>query len=134
MLFLAFSKIKLPNLGEVLTVKTATPTPRPSATPTPTPSFAKEDLKIQVLNGGGVAGKATDVKEILTDKGYLDIITGNADNFDYEKTELQVKKSKSQAYSMVAADLKDYITSPTQTTLAEDETADVVLIIGADFK
>ncbi|OGK53085.1 hypothetical protein A2970_00465 [Candidatus Roizmanbacteria bacterium RIFCSPLOWO2_01_FULL_44_13] len=134
LLFLAFSKIKLPNLGEVLTVKTATPTPRPSATPTPTPSFAKEDLKIQVLNGGGVAGKATDVKEILTDKGYLDIITGNADNFDYEKTELQVKKSKSQAYSMVAADLKDYITSPTQTTLAEDETADVVLIIGADFK
>lgn len=134
LLFLAFSKIKLPNLGQALTVKTATPTPRPTATPSPTPAFAKEDLKIQVLNGGGVAGKATDVKEILSDKGYLDIITGNADNFDYEKTELQVKKSKSQAYLMVANDLKDYVTAPTQTRLAEDETADVVLIIGADFK
>ena len=115
-------------------MKTATPTPAPTVTPTPTPAFAKEDLKIQVLNGGGVAGKATDVKQILTDKGYLDIITGNADNFDYTKTELQVKKSKSQAYSIVASDLKDYVTSPTQSTLAEDETADVILIIGADFK
>ena len=134
LLFLAFSKIKLPNLGEALPGKPATPTPAPTVTPTPTPAFAKEDLKIQVLNGGGVAGKATDVKQILTDKGYLDIITGNADNFDYTKTELQVKKSKSQAYSIVASDLKDYVTSPTQSTLAEDETADVILIIGADFK
>ncbi len=91
-------------------------------------------MKVQVLNGGGIAGKATDVKEILSDKGYQDIITGNADNFDYEKSEIQVKKSKSQAAQMLADDLKDYVTSPTETTLDEDDTADIVFIIGADFK
>lgn len=134
LLFFFVSKMKLPDFSKKLTVTTATPTPIPSATPIPTPAFKKEELKVQVLNGGGVAGKATDVKAILSDKGYVDIITGNADNFDYSKSEIQVKKSKSQAASMMISDLKDYITSPTQTTLSEEETADVVFIIGQDFK
>jgi hypothetical protein len=134
LVFFFVSKIKLPDFSKKLTVTPATPTPIPTATLTPTPTFKKEDLKVQVLNGGGVAGKATDVKEILSDKGYSDIITGNADNFDYTKSEVQVKKSKSQASSMIIADLKDYITSPTTTTLAEDDTADIVFVIGADFK
>lgn len=134
LVFFFVSKIKLPDFSSKLSVVPATPTPIPTATPTPTPSFKKEELKVQVLNGGGIAGKATDVKEILSDKGYQDIITGNADNFDYEKSEIQVKKSKSQAAQMLVTDLKDYVTSPTETTLDEDDTADIVFIIGADFK
>lgn len=134
LLFFFVSKMKLPDFAKNLTVKPATPTPAPSATPIPTPAFKKEELKIQVLNGGGVAGKATEVKEILTEKGYTDIITGNADNFDYTKSEVQIKKSLTGVYDMISKDLQDYITSPTQSTLADDETADVVFIIGQDFE
>lgn len=132
--FFLVSKIKMPDFSKKLTVTSATPTPIPTATPTPTPSFKKDELKVQVLNGGGVAGKATEVKAILSGKGYQDIITGNADNFDYKKSEIQVKKSKNQAAAMMTEDLKEYITSPTQTSLSEDETADIVFIIGQDFK
>ena len=136
-LFLLISNnksLKMPSLPGSLTFKPPTPTPTFSPTPTPTPSFKKEDLKIKVLNGSGTAGKATEMKEILKAKGYGEIITANAENFDYTLTELQVKKSKSQAAEIIKEDLKSYLTAFKESELADDETPDVVLIFGTDFK
>ncbi len=100
----------------------------------PTPAFKKDELKIKVLNGSGTVGKASEVKDLLKAKGYQEILTGNADSFDFTKTELQVKKSKSVATQTLENDLKDSVTSVKESTLAETEAADVVIIIGADFK
>ncbi len=101
---------------------------------TPTPNFKKEDVKIKILNGSGLKGKATEIKEILKNKGYTEIITGNADNFDFKITEIQVKKDKAQLGDMVKNDLKDYLTLPKITVLDDKEAADLVLIFAADFK
>jgi hypothetical protein len=131
LLFIFISKFKS-NIK--LPVTAPSPTPTPAPTVTPTPAFKKEDLKIKVLNGSGTKGKATEVKDLLKNKGYSEIVTDNADNFNYEKTEIQVKKSFSQAVTMIEADLKDYLVSPNQTVLTEKETADLVIIIGKDFK
>ncbi|MBI2641349.1 LytR C-terminal domain-containing protein, partial [Candidatus Roizmanbacteria bacterium] len=75
-----------------------------------------------------------EVSDILKEKGYQEILTDNADNFDYETSELQVKKSMSQVKSPFKQDLKEYVTSFKESTLNEDEAADIVIIIGSDFK
>ena len=93
-----------------------------------------EELKIKVLNGAGVAGKAGEAQEILTDAGYQEIVTDNADNFDYEVTVIQVKKSVKSAADMLKKDLADYVESPKVETLDEDETSDVIIIVATDFK
>jgi len=135
-LLISHLKLSLPsfsfNKSSNPPVKTISPTP--TVLPTPTPSFKKEDLKIKVLNGSGTVGKATQVKDILKNKGYQEILTGNADNFDYKQSEVQVKKSKLEAVGMLKADLKDYTSSIKQTVLDEKEAADVVFIIGQNFK
>ena len=123
------TKLSLPNINI-----TPTPNAKPSPTPTPTPTFKKEDLKIKVLNGSGVRGKAGEVKEILKNIGYGEILTDNADNFDYKITQINVKKDKIQAATLIKNDLKDYLSSPKIGQLSEKETADVVIIIGQDFK
>jgi hypothetical protein len=129
----SFKSFSLPSLSKKQTQPTVSPTVAPPS-PTPTPSFKKEELKIQVLNGSGVPGKASEMKEILKKKGYQEIITGNAKNYDYKLTELQVKKSKFQASEMIKEDLKDYLTSFKETVLDEKETPDVIIIFGSDFK
>lgn len=112
-----------------------TPTPSPiPPTPTPTIAIDKKELKIKVLNGSGVKGKATEVKDILKERGYEEILTGNADNFDYETTEIQIKKSRKNIETMIKNDLEEYIESPQITELSEDETPDIVIIFGKDFK
>lgn len=132
LIFVIISNLKI-NL-KLPSIKRPEPTTIPTQTPTSTPSFKKEDLKIKVLNGSGVVGKATDVKNILKDKGYGEIITGNADNYDYEKTEIQIKKQFAQISSTLKTDLKDYLASFKQSELDATSTADLILIIGKDFK
>ncbi len=132
-LFILISNFK-PRVNLLLSTPKSTPTSSPTPTLTPTPSFKKEELNIKVLNGSGVKGKAGEVKEILKNKQYGEILTDNADNFDYKITEINVKKDKIQAAYLIKNDLKDYLSSPKIGQLADKETADVVIIIGADFK
>jgi hypothetical protein len=113
---------------------TPTPTVEPTMTPTPTPKLERSEIKVKVLNGGGVPGKATVVKNLLKEKGYEEILTGNADDFDYETTEIQVKKDGANFGELMKADIKDNSASPKITALDEDEAPDVVVIIGKDFK
>lgn len=117
----------------VTTRPTVSPVP-PSPTATPTVTVDKKEIRIKVLNGSGIAGKASDVKTVLTAKGYQEILTGNADEFDYTKTEIQIKKDASDSASVIKADLKDNVTAPKITTLEDDDTADIIIIVGTDFK
>ena len=137
LLFVLISKFggnfKLPNFLAKKNIATVTPTKAPPP-PTPTPNFKKEEVKIKILNGSGVKGKATEIKEILRKKGYVEILTDNADNFDYIVTEIQVKSDKKQLGEMIKDDLKDYVTSPTLTVLDDKEASDLVLIFASDFK
>jgi len=112
----------------------AKPTTIPTKKPTPTPSVKRDELKVKVLNGSGTKGKATEVKEILEEAGFTDIVTGNADTFDYTKTEVQIKEDSSDALSLIQNDLKDYVSIADAAKLDADETADIIIIIGADFE
>lgn len=131
---LNFSPLSFLNKGGGL-MATATPTQppvTPSPTATPTPSVDRKLVKVKVLNGSGVRGKANEVKDVLNAKGYEEILTGNADNFDYEKTEIQAKKPELGA--IMKADLAGNTTTAVVTELTDDSTADVVVIFGKDFK
>lgn len=137
LLFVLISKfggnIKIPDFLTKKNNVVVTPTIIPPS-PTPTPNFNKEEVKIKILNGSGVKGKATEIKEILRKKGYVEILTDNADNFDYTVTEIQVKSDKKQLADMVKADLKNYVSSPKITILDDKEASDLVLIFASDFK
>lgn len=136
LLFVLISKFgnnfKLPNFIAKKEI-VITPTLAPPS-PTPTPHFKKEEVKIKILNGSGVRGKATEIKEILRKKGYVEILTDNAPNFDYKITEIQVKSDKKQLGEIIKNDLKDYITSPKITVLDDKEASDAVIIFATDFK
>ena len=70
----------------------------------------------------------------LKEKKWGEILTGNADTFDFEKTEVQVTEDKKAAISFLKEDLADFVALEKTSTLAADSTADVVIIIGKDFK
>ena len=110
-----------------------TPLPQPPS-PTPTPKIDKTKLRIKVLNGSGTKGRATVLKELLKSKGYQEILTDNADNFDYKKTVIQAKKTSQDAIPTIKEDIKESIASPTTADLPAKDAADIVIIIGSDFK
>lgn len=110
-----------------------TPTPEPTLTPTPTPApILRSDLKVQVLNGSGVPGRAGKVEEFLKGLGYQVLDTGNAKAFSYKKTEIRVKDDKKDYLSLLTEDVsREYEVDEETKTLEEESEYDAVVIVGS---
>lgn len=125
--------IKVPQIAFNKPTPTPIP-PTPTAIPTPTPSFIKADVRINIQNGGGIAGKATVVKDIVKKLGFEQILTGNADNFDYLVTEIKVKEGQTAVFEYLKTELKPYVTIGKALPLKKTSASDIVIVIGQDFK
>ncbi|OGK36712.1 hypothetical protein A3E69_03875, partial [Candidatus Roizmanbacteria bacterium RIFCSPHIGHO2_12_FULL_40_130] len=141
LIFFGLSKINfggfsLPKVdtNSLTSIGKPSPTTKPTVVPSPTPAFKKEELKIKVLNGSGTVGKATEVRDILKEVGYQEILTDNADNFDYATTIIQIKPSVKTATGALVKDLSENVGKPKIETLNDEEASDIVIIIGSDFK
>lgn len=118
----------------------ATPTPLPTATatpvppsPTPTVAIVRAEVKVRILNGTGVRGQAAGVNKVLTTKGYPEVTLGNAANFDFTVSEVNIKKSKvAMLKGTVTEDIKDSVAAPKFGELADTDTVDVEIILGKD--
>lgn len=111
-----------------------TPTPTPAPMPTPTPVLPNRgDLKLQVLNGGGVAGAGSKMKKFLEDKGYTVSDVGNAPAYTYDKTEVLLKANKAAYLSLLQDDLKDsYTIGTAAATLPDDASYDARVTVGKE--
>ena len=108
-------------------------TPAEEVSPSPKPKVSRADLKIKILNGTGVPGAAGKAAELLEKLGWQGIKTGNADNFDYQKTVIQIKESKKEYFDLLKEDLSSkYSLEEEPQTLSEDDKFDAVVILGKD--
>lgn len=119
---------------------TGSPAPTKASTPSPKPTINAVDkasgldrgkLTIEVLNGSGVAGAGSKAANELKDLGYKISSTGNADNYDYENTAIQVKESKTSYLSLLKKDLSQtYTIGTSSSSLSASFSADAVVIVG----
>lgn len=117
------------SLGFLSAKPTSTPTQTPA--PTPAPAIAREDITIQVLNGGGTPGAAIRMKTFLEEKGYTVSDTGNTEEYTYTTTDILAKPDKEAYLSLLRTDLEsDYTLGTVAATLAEDVAFDVQVIVG----
>lgn len=114
--------------GSSIPIPTVFPTPLPTPSPVP---LERSALKVQVLNGSGRGGLATTVADLLTEKGYQEIDTGNADSFNYTATVIRIKESKKAFTDLLIQDLEeDYSVSSDSAFLAEENAYDAIVIVG----
>lgn len=87
-------------------------------------------LKILVLNGSGVTGKAAEVKDFLLDLGYVDVAVGNAES-DQATSEARLKPEVMTAWIEMGADLRSkYLVASEAGELESDHTFEAVIILG----
>ncbi len=124
------------------TESNVTPTETPTKTPTPKPTvnpidkttgLDRSQLSIHVLNGSGAAGASKKASDFLESLGYNVIQIGNADNFNYDKTVIQIKSASSNFLSLLKKDLSsNYSVGSTSADLTTSEKADAVVIVGKE--
>lgn len=94
---------------------------------------AKPDkYPIKVLNGSGLVGEASKLKELLEKEDFVVSSTGNADNYDYTATVIQAKKSVEKSFVEKLKKLiaKTYSVGKDELLDASDS-SDVTVIIGS---
>lgn len=105
--------------------------PSPSASPTPTTSAKPSSYKVSVLNGSGVIGAASKVKEALESGGFTVSATGNADRYTYANTTIRAKENVPlSSIELVKAALADGYTVEVGSTLEDSSSFDIVVIAG----
>jgi hypothetical protein len=126
-------------IGGVFIYRAGTPFPSPSPLPletpqvSPAPELKREDLKLQILNGRGVPGTAAQAKEFLEGLGYQNIEVANADSYDYEQTEISIKKDKESYLEQLITDLSDgFRVSEETKSLDAQSNFDAIVTIGKE--
>lgn len=112
------------------TPEKGTPTPTGTSSVDKASGLDRADLKIEVQNGSGTAGVATKASNLLKKLGYDVVSSGNADNFDYEGTTIQVKSTKKAYLDILKKDLSATYTISSATSDYKGTEADAVVIIG----
>jgi len=106
----------------------------PSVTllPTPEESVKRRDISVYILNGSGVTGAAGKVADLLREKGYAKVTTGNADTYTYTAVTIRAGAKNKKLAEQVKIDLEgDYTITKVEEA---DMTAasDVEVIVGKE--
>ncbi len=94
------------------------------------PELNKQDIKIRVENGAGIAGIAAQTQDMLIEKGYDVISIGNADESGRENTLISMKPSKLDYKDMLEEDLINDFKLEINDNLSEDLEYDVLITVG----
>lgn len=92
---------------------------------------AADRIRVQVLNGTGVPGLAQEVQPSLAPAGAVVSLTGNADRFDYEVT--QVVFYRDEDLDDARAVQRALGVGEVVRSLVSLDVVDVTVVIGADF-
>lgn len=95
-----------------------------------TTGLDRSKLTIEVQNGSGTAGAAGKMQTALEDLGYVVSKTGNADNYDYTKTVIQVKATRKSYLPLLEKDLGASYTIGSTSATMTSSTADAIVIVG----
>jgi hypothetical protein len=108
------------------------------ATPSPvaTPTIDLEKYSVKILNGSGIVGEAGKAQDIIEEAGFKVSSTGNAANYNYTKSIIQVKEGVEEAFiAELSKALSETYEIDTKTQALTASSADsVVLIVGSTKK
>jgi hypothetical protein len=95
------------------------------------PGGGDDRFRVRILNGAGAPGVAQDVQPLLLDAGGVMTLSGNADRFDYDTTQVVYYDDEDRAH---AEAIRDAIgVGEVVKSLTELDVVDVTVVVGADF-
>ena len=125
------SKIKSDNQTQINPSASVSPTPTQIITPTP---IDVSSLKIKILNGTGTAGQAGEVVKLLETKKFTVASTGNAANYDFTQTQIEIKKTVSQkVITLITVALgSNFSPKISDKSLSDTSEFDVIITTGSN--
>lgn len=106
----------------------------PTVTPTPVEEIDYSGYPITVQNGSGQVGVAGAAKDLLESNDFSVKDTGNADNYDYEQTEIKAGEDVPEEVVSALVDVLDAEYDVSEDIGDYDENEEILVIIGSEKK
>lgn len=112
----------------------------PQITATATPTVVEDTvidystLKVNILNGSGIAGEAGRAKDLLSNLEFSSVETGNASSYDFTDTIISLKENvDSRVYEELEKAFSDnYSVTKNETPVDENSDFDIIITVGSD--
>ncbi len=97
------------------------------------PSGTREGRSLQVLNGNGLPGIGQSVAEQLVPEGFRVVLTGNADDFDHEKTRIVIYDDSPEQIE-IANQIRELLgVGVVEISRTPQSVVDVTIVVGRDY-
>lgn len=97
--------------------------------PSASPQFFSNLYSVQILNGSGIAGLASETQTLLEENDFDDLETGNADNSNYETTEI-ITDDDELKNELIKILEKNFQINPKPNSTSLPEDFDAIIILG----
>ncbi|HZK50792.1 MAG TPA: LCP family protein [Actinomycetota bacterium] len=94
---------------------------------------AGNEVRVQILNGNGQPGMAQAVAERLVGKGYRVVLSGNANELDYEDTRIVIYESTPEAQAAGERARELLGVGNLQVSVQQQGIVDLTIVVGKDF-
>ncbi len=97
------------------------------------PSASREGRSLQVLNGNGLPGIGQSVAEQLVPAGFRVVLTGNADDFDHDKTRIVIYDDGPEQIQ-IANEIRALLgVGVVEISRTPQSVVDVTIVVGRDY-
>ncbi len=94
---------------------------------------AREEVRVQILNGNGVPGIGQEVAERLVGEGFRMILSGNARRLNYRKTLIITYDSSPQEVALAERAKELLGVGEVQVSVQQQGIVDLTIVVGKDF-
>jgi polyisoprenyl-teichoic acid--peptidoglycan teichoic acid transferase len=92
-----------------------------------------DDVRVQVLDGSGDPGAVQAVAERLVGQGFRIVLSGNADNLNYDDTHIVTYESTPEAQAVGERARELLGTGDLQVSVQQQGIVDLTIVVGKDF-
>jgi hypothetical protein len=96
----------------------------------PEQPLVTSEYHVEILNGNGIAGAASGIKQNIESQGFVIDYVGNADSYDYQQTIIRYKPQAEQAAAMINTIISPSYAAKLEAELSPDNTIDIQIILG----
>lgn len=131
-IFIWSGKIAIPFRPVPVPTKTTlklNPTSKPTLPPSPK-ALDKSSVKIEVLNGSGIAGQAGNLRDVLLSDDYKNVTAGNAENPEQKNTLIYDKQVSEKMLSEIQSVLKKSMPDIALREASQSADYDIIITTG----
>lgn len=99
--------------------------------PASTQTLLRSSLKLEVLNGSGIASESAEIQSLLETKGYQEVVLKDVEPYEFNGIQIEIKGDKQNYINIIKSDLSpNFAINSVSESLDRESVFDSIIMLG----